>query len=218
MKRIIEGVTYNTDTATVVAKWEYKDQDHYDTDATLYQTRGGAFFIVHEWNVEEKAKVYFEAISRDGVSRLVERTNNLDILDDEILQNPPEAAEESAPSATLYVRVPASLKDRLEFLAIDAGVSLNAWTMRCVERCASLEDAGLCLGGIISTGMALGSEPEPGAYSEATVRAMVEHMREEAEEAARILGWRSRQEIESLSEKVAGTSHSRTFKPYQDQP
>ena len=35
MKRVIDGKSYNTDTATIVAKWEYKDQDDYDTEATL---------------------------------------------------------------------------------------------------------------------------------------------------------------------------------------
>jgi hypothetical protein len=136
MKRIIDGKTYNTDTATTVARWDYQDENGYDTAVTLYQTRGAAFFAVHLWTVDEVVKVYFESFTREGVARLVEHIDNLTILDSSILQDPPEATDDSETTATLYIRVPASLKDRLEALAKADGVSLNTWTMRCVERCA----------------------------------------------------------------------------------
>jgi hypothetical protein len=44
MKRIIDGVTYNTDTATRLARstWE---QAGNEVTGILYQTRGGAFFV-----------------------------------------------------------------------------------------------------------------------------------------------------------------------------
>lgn len=215
MKRIIHGVTYNTDTARIVARWEYNDQDGYPTDATLYQTRGGAFFTVHKWEVDGKEKVYFEAVSRDEVLRLVERTNNLEIIDDSVLQDPPEAAAEAAPGATLYIRVPASLKDQLEELAQDAGVSLNTWMMRCAERCTVLEEVEACLGGILSTGMALNSEPEPGAYSKSAIESMVYHMNEEAEKAAAILGWRGADKLRELATAAAGTEHYQSFPLYE---
>ena len=44
MKRVIEGKTYNTDTATVVARYEYTDDDEYEVEATVYVTKGGASF------------------------------------------------------------------------------------------------------------------------------------------------------------------------------
>jgi hypothetical protein len=136
MKRVIDGKSYNTDTATIVAKWEYKDQDDYDTEATLYQTRGGAFFIVDVWeNDEGHPKVYFETMSRDEVRRLVERTDNLAIINGKMLDEPPEAAEGETPGATLYLRVPASLKERVEVAASEAKLSVNAWAMRCIENC-----------------------------------------------------------------------------------
>ncbi len=51
MKRIIDGVTYNTDTSTLIAqvegKWTKNDGIEYDYLEQLYQTRGGAFFV-HE--------------------------------------------------------------------------------------------------------------------------------------------------------------------------
>jgi hypothetical protein len=196
MKRVIEGVTYNTDTATVVARWEYKDQDDYNTDATLYRTRGGAFFIVHEWTVDEREKVYFEASTREQVQRLVERTDNLAILDEDILADPPEAAEEASPSATLYVRLPTALKDRLDVLAKNDGLSVNAWAMRCVERCANLEKVGERLGEIMQTGLAYRSDPD--GFLDGKHGAMISHMHEQAEEAAKLLGWRGKA-LEDLS-------------------
>lgn len=139
MKRVIDGVTYNTDTATVVARWDYRDFDGLDTDATLYQTRGGAFFAVHEWEVPDRdcgvprRKVWFEAMQRDRVEHLIEYAKNLAIVAPDILGEPPEAEAEKTPGATLYIRVPASLKAQIETAASEARLSVNAWAMRCLE-------------------------------------------------------------------------------------
>jgi hypothetical protein len=201
VKRIIDGLTYNTDTATPVAKYEYTDPSGYDTEATVYQTRGGAFFIVHEWEVDEKPKVYFEASSRDEIMKLVERTNNLVILNEQILQEPPEAAAESAPAATLYIRVPATLKDRLDTLARHENVSLNTWTMRCVERCAQMDKVGELLGEIMQTGLSVDAGADDAG--------MIKHMWHRAEDIAEVLGWRGK-DLENLctNASVAATSGS----------
>jgi hypothetical protein len=136
MKRVIGGKSYNTDTATVIASWEYKDGDGYDTEAELYRTKGGAFFAVHEWVVEEGiVKVYFEEMTRAEVDRLVERTDNLEIYDEQILAAPPEAEAEEEEGSTIYGRVPTSLKARIEADAKAKGLSVNAWLIRCAERC-----------------------------------------------------------------------------------
>ena len=45
MKRIVDGVTYNTDTATRLAQSIWKDDDRDEVTGILYQTRGGAFFV-----------------------------------------------------------------------------------------------------------------------------------------------------------------------------
>lgn len=142
MKRVIEGQTYNTDTAVVVAKYEYVDDKGYDVEAVLYQTRGGAFFIVHRWTAAGDPKFHFEAITRDEVSRLVQNKDNLEIIDETAIAEPPEAAAEPEPGATLYVRVPASLKSRVDEAARLEDVSGNAWAMKCMERCLSLSHEG----------------------------------------------------------------------------
>jgi hypothetical protein len=142
MKRIINGVTYNTDTSTPVAKYEYRDDDGYDTEVTVYQTRGEAFFAVHRWSEDGTPKVHFEAMDRDILVKIINGNDgirygnflptDIEILNEEILAPPPEASAEVAPGATLYIRIPASLK----------GLSVNAWTMRCVERCAQMKQQG----------------------------------------------------------------------------
>lgn len=44
MKRIIDGLTYDTDTAVLLAKWENGAHEE-----TLYQTEAGRYFI-HGWS------------------------------------------------------------------------------------------------------------------------------------------------------------------------
>jgi predicted HicB family RNase H-like nuclease len=143
MKRVIDGRTYNTLTATTVASYSYEDRDGYDTEAVVYQTMGGAFFAVHTWEVPDpagdrgvKAKAYFEALSREEVQKLVE-TEQMEIHNEEALTLPPEAEAEREAGATIYVRVPESLKARVDEAAKAANVSTNAWMLRCAEHCLS---------------------------------------------------------------------------------
>jgi predicted HicB family RNase H-like nuclease len=154
VKRIIDGKTYNTDTSTLIARYEYEDDKGYDTTANIYQNRNGAFFIVHEWSEEtikswndiEKMewdqkvmKYYFEASSREEIAQLVARQDNIEILDERALAVPPEAEEETEPAATAYLRLPVALKNRIEAAARKDGLSLNSWAIRCFENCAGRE-------------------------------------------------------------------------------
>jgi len=57
MKRLIDGVTYNTDTATLLARSDYEgdwNNNKYPVEGELFQTRGGAFFIVEEIAIGER--------------------------------------------------------------------------------------------------------------------------------------------------------------------
>jgi predicted HicB family RNase H-like nuclease len=154
VKRIIDGRTYNTDTSTLIARYEYVDDKGYDTTANIFQNRNGAFFIVHEWSEEtvkgwddyEKEKweqkvmkYYFEASNREKITQLVARQDNIEILDERALTAPPEAEEEAEPAATAYLRLPLALKNRVEAAARKDGLSLNAWAIRCFENCAGHE-------------------------------------------------------------------------------
>jgi HicB family len=144
MKRIIDGKTYNTDTATSVARYEYENDSGHEVEATVFINKGGAFFVVHEWETPATqdrdgiTKHYFEAITRDELDRLITRKGeSIEIIDESIFELPPETTAESEPSATIYIRVPASLKRRADAAAAAAKLSTNAYAMRCLESCLS---------------------------------------------------------------------------------
>jgi hypothetical protein len=50
--------------------------------------------------------------------------------------DPPEAAAETVPAASIYLRIPAVLKEQIDAAAKASGQSTNAWAIRCFERCA----------------------------------------------------------------------------------
>ena len=148
MKRIIHGVSYNTETSTAIAKYEYEGADPSEGDGfeVLYQTRGGAFFTHgHRRTVtpDEEASTghrvreidSFTPMTRDEAQDWI-MTGNVEVFSD-IFGELPEAAEEVNPESTIYVRVPTSLKDRIEAAAKAAGQSVNAWAIRCLEGGAS---------------------------------------------------------------------------------
>ncbi len=151
-KRVFKGVTYNTDTATLIAQAE-DDQDfnRYTGDPArsrllqLYQTRGGAFFLyIYTETMRQNAEGEFRDIVHQDFEPLTEsearhwvtdgRGFQVEILND-VFGEPPEAEAEEIPGATLYVRLPASLKDRIEAASTEEKLSANAWAMRCMEQC-----------------------------------------------------------------------------------
>jgi predicted HicB family RNase H-like nuclease len=145
MKRIIDGMTYNTDTSTRIAEAKWED-DGVSHDGVLYQTRGGAFFVDYEtvkqvWNQrneqhEERIEHTFEPMSQEEAHKWM-LEGDVEIFNNPF-EDPPEAASEGEAGATLYLRVPASLKRRVDDAAKFESLSGNAWMMRCLERC--LED------------------------------------------------------------------------------
>jgi hypothetical protein len=86
----------------------------------------GAFFIVHLWEIDERTKINFEPMTREEVLRLVERTDNLEIIDSDVVEAPPQAEAEETPRATVYVRGPVSLKQQIEVAASEEKLSVNA--------------------------------------------------------------------------------------------
>jgi predicted HicB family RNase H-like nuclease len=143
MKRIINGASYNTETSTEIAKYEYDIEPGEGAGfEVLYQTRGGAFFthacerrVSHDEAAPNGQLVReinsFNPMTRDEAQDWV-MTGNVEVFSD-VFGELPEAAAEAGPEATLYVRVPTSLKDRIEAVALAAGQSVNAWAIRCLE-------------------------------------------------------------------------------------
>lgn len=143
MKRIVNGVTYNTDTSTRLGLSTW-DDDGKITE-TLYQTRGGAFFLHREtvsevWNEEDRSKHLatvhtFKPLGPEDAHKWI-MTGEVEVFRNPF-DDPPEAAAEAEPGATIYIRVPASLKRAVDEAAKRDGLSGNVWSMRCVERCMS---------------------------------------------------------------------------------
>ena len=55
MKRAIDGAVYDTDTSTKLGRFEYEmcnRRQAFPCNDTLYQTRGGAFFVVGELEMD----------------------------------------------------------------------------------------------------------------------------------------------------------------------
>jgi predicted HicB family RNase H-like nuclease len=69
---------------------------------------------------------------------MVGTIQDLRIIASKVLEEPPEAEEEETPGATLYLRLPASLKEQVEAAAAEDRLSANAWSMRCLESCVAL--------------------------------------------------------------------------------
>jgi hypothetical protein len=152
MKRIVDGVTYNTATSTLVAQstWERpsggRGSDIVYT-GELYQTRGGAFFLHTTWTEEVwvERNDTWEQRDRDEVTPMSEERAQKWMLegDVEVFTNPfgdpPEAEAEAEPGSTVYVRVPPALKQTIDRAADTAELSTNAWAMKCMERCLSDE-------------------------------------------------------------------------------
>jgi hypothetical protein len=153
MKRLIDGVTYNTDTTTLLARAGYEgdwNNESSPVEGELYQTRGGAFFIVekieytalgpiNEYGERHPSsapvtKIRFIKCSEDTAKSWV--TKGVSSGEVEVFLN---SFEENVPKdethGTVYVRMPASLKRQIEAAAESDGLSANSWAMRCFEKC-----------------------------------------------------------------------------------
>lgn len=148
MKRIIDGVTYNTDTSTRLATSEYDatyNHQDYPGLGTLYQTRGGAFFVHeqidlgHDDDGDRILRDRFEALSSEQAQRWL-MTGEVEVVHNPF-EDPPEAAAEAEASTTLYVRVPVALKKQIEQAAAADKLSGNAWAIRCLENCLRARSA-----------------------------------------------------------------------------
>ena len=77
-----------------------------------------------------------EPISRDKAAGWVLH-REVEIIDESVFGEPPEAAAEEEKSDTIYIRVPPSLKARAERTAKEAELSLSAWAFAVLRRCMS---------------------------------------------------------------------------------
>lgn len=142
-KRIIDGKTYNTETATQIAGWGGGDEP-YETGNYLYQTRFGAFFSYKYLDgASEDDYETIEPLTPEQAREWLEKNQSFDPdLIEKLFGEMPEAG---AGEIKFTLRLPESLRDHLAAIAKAKDQSLNAWIVRCLESCAELtveEDDG----------------------------------------------------------------------------
>ncbi len=160
IKQVIDGRTYNTETARCLATvdligYRTDERGRFTTNTpkkvgttSLYETRGGAYFLVRDY--DPGAGFYAEPdlvgqfrIHDRGVIPLKRKealgwaeSKGLDF--DKVEEMFGKVAEGDQTGAIL-LRVPQTLKLAIEKSAAVAGVSTNTWLMRCAERAIASE-------------------------------------------------------------------------------
>lgn len=146
MKRIIEGATYNTETATLVASGR-AENDPEVVETGLYQNRSGVYFAVdtitvtyrdRRQEIKERVDYEWEVVGDAAKARQYCEKYALTINRD-IEDMPPEAAL-GEKLATVYVRVTPTLKADLDEASSEDNVSGNLWAIQCLERCLGMRN------------------------------------------------------------------------------
>ncbi len=133
-KRIINGSTYNTETATEI-----------DGNAVLrggrligeylYHNRFGAFFLYRiDGAPYDNAAQSIAPLTHDEAKNWLEKRPNGAVHIEALFGDAPEAG---TGESKFTLRIPESLRDRLAVLAKGNNQSLNAWIVRCLERCST---------------------------------------------------------------------------------
>ena len=130
MKRIINGKTYNTATATEVFV-----NDHHSSGAwwSLHQTRYGEFFEVVVDHGGETVLKFGPVTDCEAQKRLEKHANH------PVGQYYGEKPEGGAAERRLTIRIPGNLADRIETVANAKDQSLNTYAIRCFERCVTAD-------------------------------------------------------------------------------
>jgi hypothetical protein len=138
-KRIIDGRTYNTQTATRLGSWFYWDDNPSEprdgaTSQTLYQTRHGAFFLYCQNEIAElwEAHEWIEPLASEEAQKWMEQQCSPEEIE-AVFGTLPEAGDAEA---RITIRMPETLRRRLASVAEHRRQSLNAWIVRCLERSA----------------------------------------------------------------------------------
>lgn len=132
-KRIINGNTYNTETSTMIDGEATLERGHM-TGEYLYQNRHGAFFLYRiDGAPNDSAAQSIHPLSQEDAKLWLERRPKGAAHIEALFGEAPEAG---SGESKFTLRIPESLRDRLAALARENDQSLNAWMVRCLERCA----------------------------------------------------------------------------------
>ena len=123
-KRIINGRTYNTETATLLG---YGGDPNAPFDQALFKTRFGAYFF---YFLEHDCTEHIEPAEPQRAQEWMEKNCSSDNIEAEFGEMP----EAGDPEARVTLRIPESLRRRAANIAEARDQSLNAWLLRCIER------------------------------------------------------------------------------------
>jgi HicB family len=137
-KRIIDGKTYNTETATQVAGWAdgNREDGPWDSGRFLYQNRHSAFFLYSYLDgTDEQDFDKIEPYTPEQAREWLEKNCS---WNPDLIESLFGAMPEAGLGEVKYtLRLPESLRDRLAIRAKANQQSLNAWIVRCLESCAA---------------------------------------------------------------------------------
>jgi hypothetical protein len=131
-KRIIEGMTYNTETATLLGRWNSDDSPY---EEALFKTRHGAYFVY--FFQDTKPDEGITPLAPEAAQHWMEKHCSPEMIEAEFGEMP----EAGAPEARITLRIPETLRKRIAAIAESRSQSLNAWIQRCVERGAADAEA-----------------------------------------------------------------------------
>ena len=153
IKQVIDGKTYNTETARCLATVELMG---YRTDqrgrfttntpkkvgtTSLYENRGGAYFLVRDYDpdVSPEPDLVGQFRIHDRGMIPLKRKEALGWAESKALDLDEMFSKTGDQTGAILLRVPQTLKLAIEESAAVAGVSTNTWLMRCAERAIASE-------------------------------------------------------------------------------
>jgi predicted DNA binding CopG/RHH family protein len=126
-KRIIDGKSYNTDTATIVHEVSARGDTVYEG---LYQTKHEAFFLY--WYDEAREAGDIKPMPDDEARKWLDRHKApAALIEKYFFGTFPEAG---AAEVRITVRLPGNLHSRITASAAAENLSLNTYLMRLLER------------------------------------------------------------------------------------
>lgn len=126
-KKIIGGKTYNTETSTKVFDWS-RDPDGFEYEG-LFQTKHGAFFMW--WYNANYGEGGIKPMADDeAMAWLEKRSAPAEVVTRYFGEFPEGGAAETR----ITLRLPGNLYNRISRSAADAGLSVNTYIMRALEK------------------------------------------------------------------------------------
>ena len=160
IKQVIDGKTYNTETARRLATVELMG---YRTDqrgrfttntpkkvgsTSLYETGGGGYFLVRDYDptsdiadpdLAGQLRIHDRGVIPLKREEALGWAESKALDSDKIEEMFGKVAEAGDETGAILLRVPRTLKLAIEKSAAVAGVSTNTWLTRCAERAIASE-------------------------------------------------------------------------------